>query len=131
MHGFTERAAVRFFPAFMLIVGLQGAQKIGVITGKVNAGCCVIRSRQQTTDGGSIEAGNYASASEVVQLGPPFPNENPACGSEILSSFLPSSFSCFSLCFLKEMEFLGTIFCLPLSSSLHPALPPVDFVVLI
>lgn len=41
-----------------------------------------MRSHQQTTDGGSIEAGNYASASEVVQLGPPFPDENPGWGSE-------------------------------------------------
>lgn len=46
------------------------------------------RSPQQTTDGGSIEAGNYASTSEIVQLSSPFPHENPVWGSEIPSSGL-------------------------------------------
>lgn len=54
-----------------------------------------MRSRQQTTDGGSIEAGNYASASEMVQLGPPFPDEKPVWGSETLRSGSPSWFKCF------------------------------------
>lgn len=51
-----------------------------------------MRSHQQTTDGGSIEAGSYAYDSEVVQLGPSFPDENPVWGSEIPSSGLLSWF---------------------------------------